>query len=102
MSSEVRKAKFVKFTAHGDKAEVTISVKWRESPESQDYDDGNWLVCGANITVPGFKSSFDFNINAPALADFLSQLKRMTATLSGSASFTPMEPSISLVGEITN
>ena len=93
---------YVKFTVRGENANVTISVKWREFPDLHDYHDGNWLISDITIMVPGFKGSFDFCLDAPALAGFLQELNQMKATVSGSASFTPIEPSISLVGEMTN
>ena len=72
-------------------AELAISVRGYERPESEDPDDGNWLVCDVHVRTSGHSASYGASFTTHDFVDFREQLKKTLHDLQGEATFTTME-----------
>ena len=90
----------LEFRVAGDGAELVVSVKAYQHPTCDDYWDGNWLLADLRIRLLGFRAAFEMSVRSPELKAFLSELERMNQTLTGSARYEMMEPSLTLNGII--
>jgi hypothetical protein len=96
MEASVSHLEPLSFRVAGGASEVLVRVKAYEHPECADYDDGNWLLADLTVHLSGFRASFGISARSPELEVFLRELDSMEKTLSGTASYEMIEPSLSL------
>jgi hypothetical protein len=75
---------------------LEIRAQAREDPSSQDFLDGNWIECRVEVRSGGFGAAVDASLRAEAFASFRDQLRELSKTLKGNASFIPMEPWVTI------
>jgi len=68
----------------------------RENASSADFLDGNWVKCRVEVRSGGFSGAVDASLRAEAFASFRDQLRELSRTLKGNASFVPMEPWVTI------
>jgi hypothetical protein len=84
--------------AFGNAEEERIEVDvhgCERAPVSEDWDD-NWLPVDVRVRAGGFRGKASAMILTFELTAFLSELRPLFETLSGSAEFTTMEDQLSL------
>src|SRR5690349_6848129 len=88
------------FEVRGEGALVRVSILGYEQPDAQDYDDGNWLNATVHMAISGFRAAFPYAPYAPDLANFLSELSALYASMKGTAKYHSLEEDIILDGRI--
>jgi hypothetical protein len=75
----------------------SLWVLGREFPNAEDYWDGNWLNVRALIEAPGAMVQVEGPlVLAQELADFVKQLEKVNAALSGKAELRCTEPNLEI------
>jgi len=78
----------------------SLLVYGRESPDSDDYWDGNWLLVRARVEAHrAFVEAEGSFLHAPELANFMKELEVLHATLVGEAVLRCMEPNLEIAIE---
>jgi hypothetical protein len=75
---------------------LLIRAERRENSNSTDFLDGNWINCRVEVRSGAFAGAIDASLRAEAFASFRDQLRELTKTLKGNASFIPMEPWVTI------
>jgi hypothetical protein len=78
-----------------DRLEVDV-LRYERVPIGNYWDD-NWLNSHVRISAGGFRGKVDASILAGELTQFLTQLRTLYATLSGTAEFSTLEEQLHLV-----
>lgn len=68
----------------------------RENPNARDFIEGNWIKCRVEVKSGAFGGSVNVSLRAEAFATFRDQLRKLSQTLKGNASFIPMEPWVTI------
>lgn len=71
---------------------LSVEVLRRSYPSEEDYWDGNWLVTRVGIQTGGFNGRINADLRTDEFASFLAELEQLYVKLTGTASFAPMEP----------
>lgn len=74
----------------------TVTVHQGRVPEGADCWDANWLEVAAEVDLPGqawVRATGSFLMTSE-LAGFLTELRRMNETLTGTADLHPLEPNL--------
>ncbi|GGR46127.1 hypothetical protein GCM10008959_03910 [Deinococcus seoulensis] len=75
---------------------LTVTVHQGQVPDGADFWDANWLDVAAEIDLPGqawVRAAGPFLMTSD-LAAFLTELRRMNETLTGTAKLQPLEPNL--------
>ena len=76
----------------GEEAEfLTLAIRGRNCPESEDYWDGNWLWCTADVAAGAFRGSVSNLIRNEDLIRFLPRLEDLHRRLDGEALLDTLE-----------
>ncbi|MBX9623970.1 MAG: hypothetical protein K2X82_09195 [Gemmataceae bacterium] len=70
---------------------LALTISGRSLPDSQDYWDGNWLVCRAEVAAGAFRGSVDRLLRNEDLARFLGWVERLYEVPSGEALFATLD-----------
>ena len=79
---------------------LRIEIIQRNSPDSKDYWDGNWLRSKIIISVDGFKGSYNTNLHVDDFKRFHSDLIRLKNNAISKVEFHTMEEGICLKGKL--
>jgi hypothetical protein len=75
---------------------IEVDVHGYERPASGEYWDDNWLTVEIRVRAGGFRGNAAATIITGELTKFLSELRPLFESLSGSAEFSTMEGQLSL------
>jgi hypothetical protein len=81
---------------HSEQERVEIDVHGYERPASGEYWDDNWLRVDIRVHAGGFRGKVSATIITSELTKFLSELRPLFETLSGSAELSTMENQLGL------
>lgn len=81
---------------HSEQERVEVDVHGYERAPVGEYWDDNWLRVDIRVRAGGFRGKASAMIITSELTKFLSELRPLLETLSGSAEFTTMEEQLSL------
>ena len=70
-------------------------LRYERSPVGE-YHDGNWLTVQVRVCVGGFRGTVDAAFNTGELVAFLTQLRPLHQSLSGTAEFATLEGQLHL------
>jgi hypothetical protein len=78
---------------HPSSDNIRLSVFGYMYPDSEDSDDGNWLISELEITSGAFKGivGYDLLLRSGEFERFLKDIEPMYETLTGTAKYTTME-----------
>ncbi len=75
---------------------LTVTVHQGQVPDGTDFWESNWLEVAAEVDLPGqawVRATGPFLMTSE-LAVFLTELRRMNETLTGTADLHPLEPNL--------
>ena len=81
---------------HSEEERIEVDVHGYERPASGEYWDDNWLRVEIRVRAGGFRGKAEATIITSELTGFLSELRPLFETLSGSAKFVTLEGQLSL------
>lgn len=81
---------------HSEQERIEVEVHGYERAAAGEYYDDNWLAVEIGVRAGGFRGKASATIMTGDLTKFLSELRPLYQTLSGTASFTTMEDQLSL------
>ena len=77
-----------------ERVEIEV-LRYERAPVGEYYDD-NWLTVQVRVSVGGFRGTVDAALIAEEFVAFLTQLRPLHESLSGTAEFTTMEGQLHL------
>ena len=81
---------------HSEHERIEVNVlRYERAPVGEHYDD-NWLTVEIRVEAGGFRGKAAATFLTDELTSFLSELRPLFESLSGSAKFTTMEGQLSL------
>jgi hypothetical protein len=87
----------VGFRMGGESGEyVRVTLTGRSIPQATDYWDGNWLGADVEVHAGGFSGRFPAYFRVEEVQSFRDQVASLHQTLSGTATFEPMEEQLRL------
>ena len=89
------------FTIKGDQSILTIEILKRRSNDSNDTFDKNWILTHIELLIPGYKVSFNGDMQTTDIDRFLKETKQIYEKISGNTELTTLENPIHLVGKMT-
>lgn len=84
----------------GHTAHLALEMQRRESTNSSDYWDGNWIVIRFQATVPGFHADFNATVHLREIVELRKQLTAMYTALEGRVEWKAMDGVLELAGEM--
>lgn len=75
---------------------LSVCLRGRTYPSSNDYWDGNWLTTLIEVAAGGFRGKVDALLRVEELIEFRTQLAALANSPFGKARFTTMEEWLSL------
>jgi hypothetical protein len=79
-----------------ERERIEVDVQGYERPASGEYWDDNWLTVDIHVCAGGFRGNASATIITSELSKFLTELRPLYESLSGSAQFETMEEQLSL------
>ena len=79
---------------------IEINILRRSLPESNDFEDGNWLEAEIKINVSGFQALYGTNLRSIDFEQFYLELEKLKNNKTKKIEFTTLEEGLYLKGNL--